>query len=67
MRDFLDNHSANYANMQVLVASDGLPRLELFKGEKMVDVIHVHRYNAEQLNLLLERDLGQTRDRERTW
>ena len=53
--------------MQVLVASDGLPRLELFKDNVMVDLIHVQRYNADQLNLLLERDLGQTRDRERTW
>lgn len=53
--------------MQTLVASDGLPRVELFEGSKLVDTIHVFRYTVEELNNLLERDLGLKRDRTRTW
>lgn len=53
--------------MQILVASDGLPRIELFNGKTLVDTIHVFRYSVDELNLLLERDLGQTRNRNRTW
>lgn len=53
--------------MQTLVASDGLPRVELFEGSKLVDTIHVFRYTVEELNNLLERDLGLHRDRTRTW
>ena len=53
--------------MQVLVASDGLPRVELFDGKTLVDTIPAHRYSLDELNLLLERDLGQKRDKTRTW
>ena len=53
--------------MQVLVASDGLPRVELFKGSTLVDTIHVFRYTVDELNNLLERDLGIRRNRTRTW
>lgn len=67
IRDFLDGDAANYENVQVLVASDGLPRIELFHGSKLVDTIHVFRYTVDELNNLLERDLGQTRNRQRTW
>ena len=51
----------------MLVASDGLPRIELFKEGTLVDTIPVQRYSVKELNLLLERDLKQRRDRERTW
>jgi hypothetical protein len=53
--------------MQVLVASDGLPRVELFQGTKLVDTIHVFRYTVDEINNLLERDLHLKRDRTRTW
>ena len=33
----------------------------------MVDTIPAHRYSVKELNLLLERDLGQKRDTNRTW
>ena len=51
----------------MLVASDGLPRVELFKGTVLVDTIPVFRYSVEELHNLLQRDLGLHRNPTRTW
>ena len=52
--------------MPILVASDGMSRLELFENGELVDTVHVHRYGREELNELLE-EMGQFRDKELTW
>mgnify|MGYP006923641980 CR=1 FL=1 len=51
----------------MLVASDGLPRLELFKGKEMVDTIQVHRHSVEGIEHLLESQLNQARDLKRNY
>ena len=61
MRAWLDSDAAQFSQTQILVASDGLPRIELFNEGKMVDTIPVPRYNREQMNALLE-ELGQPRN-----
>ena len=48
------------------MASDGLPRLELFKGETLVDTVQVHRFSAAAITDLLV-DMGQERDMSRSW
>ena len=52
--------------MPILVASDGMSRLELFDSGELVDTVHVHRYSREELNELLE-EMGQVRDKELSW
>ena len=52
--------------MPILVASDGMSRLELFDNGELVDTVHVHRYSREDLNELLE-EMGQVRDKSLTW
>lgn len=52
--------------MPILVASDGMSRLELFENGELVDTVHVHRYGREELNELLE-EMGQFRDKDLTW
>ena len=49
------------------MAADGLPRVELFKGEKLIDTIPVHRFSLSGMHNLFEKELGQKRDRKRTW
>lgn len=63
----MDGDAPNYETLQVLVASDGLPRVELFKGQTLVDTIHVFRYSVEEMNKLLEHDLKLPRNKTRTW
>ena len=43
-----------------------MSRLELFKGEELVDTVHVHRYSVQELNELLV-EMGQFRDETMTW
>lgn len=50
-----------------MVASDGLPRVELFKEGTLVDTVHVFRYSVDELNTFLTRDLGLPRNPTRTW
>ena len=52
--------------MPILVASDGMSRLELFDNGELVDTVHVHRYAREELNELLE-EMGQVRDKSLSW
>ena len=52
--------------MPILVASDGMSRLELFDNGELVDTVHVHRYSKDELNELLE-EMGQVRDKSLTW
>ena len=52
--------------MPILVASDGMSRLELFDNGELVDTVNVHRYGREELNELLE-EMGQVRDKSLTW
>ena len=48
------------------MANDGLPRIELFKEDQLIDTIRLHRHSAEAItNLFI--DLGQHRDEKRTW
>ena len=49
-----------------MVASDGLPRIEFFKNEVHIDTMMVHRFSATGLTDLLV-EMGQKRDRKRTW
>ena len=66
MRNWLDTDAAQFSQTQILVASDGLPRIELFNEGKMIDTIPVPRFNRDEMNELLE-ELGQPRNRELTW
>ena len=52
--------------MPILVASDGMSRLELFDNGELVDTVQVHRYSREDLNELLE-EMGQVRDKSLSW
>jgi hypothetical protein len=67
IREFIDGDGANYETMQILVASDGLPRVELFKEGTLVDTVYVFRYSVPELNNFLTRDLGLPRNPTRTW
>merc|ERR1712241_249053 len=60
IRTWLDTDAAQFTQMPILVASDGMSRLEL------VDTVNVHRYGREELNELLE-EMGQVRDKSLTW
>ena len=50
----------------MLVASEGLPRIEFFRDEKLIDTMHVHKFSADGLTDLFV-ELGQKRDSSRTW
>ena len=52
--------------MPILVASEGMSRLELFDSGELVDTVHVHRYSREELNELLA-EMGQVRDTTLSW
>ena len=52
--------------MPILVASEGMSRVELFQAGELIDTVNVHRYSADELNELLE-EMGQKRDRSMSW
>ena len=52
--------------MPILVASEGMSRIELFQQGELIDSINVHRYSREELSNLLE-TMGQVRDQSQTW
>ena len=62
----MDTDAAQFTRTPILVASEGMSRLELFKEEQLIDTINVHRYKREELNELLE-EMGQYRDKEMSW
>ena len=66
IRAWLDGDAAQFTQTPILVASEGMSRLELFKEGVLVDTVHVHRYTGEQLNDLLA-EMGQPRDSSMSW
>mmetsp|Transcript_11262 Transcript_11262/g.14216 ORF Transcript_11262/g.14216 Transcript_11262/m.14216 type:complete len:146 (+) Transcript_11262:105-542(+) len=66
IRSWLDSDAAQFTQTPILVASDGMSRLELFKEGVLIDTVHVYRYSKEQLNNLLV-EMGQPRDKSMTW
>ena len=66
MRSWLDTDAAQFSKTQILVASDGLPRIELFNEGVLIDTVPVARYNREEMNELLE-EMGQPRNYELSW
>lgn len=62
----MDGDAAQFYKTPILVASEGLSRLELFKEGALVDTVHVYRYTVQQLNALLE-EMGQPRNKDLTW
>ena len=66
MRIFLEKDSAHYPELEVLVASEGQSRIELFNEGKQVDTIHVYRWNVKEVRKLMA-DLGMKRDETITW
>ena len=63
----MDGSAAQYVETPILVTQSDHPRVELYEGESLVDTIYVHRFSVEELHNLLEKDLGQPRDLNRTW
>ena len=53
IRTWLDTDAAQFTQTPILVANDGMSRLELFKEGVLIDTVHVFRYTREQLNELL--------------
>ena len=66
MREFLEKESAHYKDLDVRVASDGMSRVQLYKVGKLVDTIHVYKYNMVEIQKLMA-DLGLERDENITW
>jgi len=66
IRSWLDSDAAQFYATPILVASEGMSRLELFKEGVMVDTVHVFRYSREELNELLV-EMGQPRDESLSW
>ena len=57
----MDSDAAQFTQTPILVASEGMSRLELFDKGELIDTVNVHRYSREELNELLE-EMGQYRD-----
>ena len=66
IRTWLDTDAPQFYTTPILVASEGMSRLELFKEGVMVDTVHVFRYSREELNELLV-EMGQPRDESISW
>ena len=66
MRTWLDTDAAQFTKTQILVASDGTPRIELYQESVLIDTVPVARYNRDEMNALLE-EMGQPRNLEMTW
>ena len=50
IRTWLDTDAAQFTKTPILVTSDGMSRLELFKNGELIDTVHVHRYHREELS-----------------
>ena len=66
IRTWLDTDAAQFPETPILVTSEGVSRLELYKEGELIDTVHVMRYAREELNELLE-EMGQKRDKTLTW
>ena len=66
MRQFLEVESAHYPKLEVLVASEGQSRIQLYNEGKEVDEIHIYKYTIDRVRELMEQ-LGLERDEKRTW
>ena len=66
IRVFLDGNSAQFPNTPILVASEGLPRIEFFRDEALIDTMYVEKFSAEALTDLLV-EMGEERDVTRSW
>merc|ERR1712166_303777 len=66
IRKFLEVESAHYKDLDVRVASDGMSRIQLYNKGKIVDTIHIYKYNLDEVRNLLA-DLGMQRDEKLTW
>ena len=62
----MDDQAAQFPTTQILVASEGLPRLEFVKDGAVIDTMHVHKFSADGLTEVLE-EMGQVRDTSRSW
>ena len=62
----MDTDAPQFYETPILVASEGMSRLELFKEGTLVDTVHVFRYSREELNELLV-EMGQKRDESISW
>ena len=51
----MDGNAAQFPETPILVASDGLPRIEFYLDDALIDTMMVHRFSAEGVtNLLVE-------------
>lgn len=48
------------------MASEGHPRIELYRNEALIDTVYVHKFTSQAISDLLE-EMGQKRDIRRTW
>ena len=62
----MDSDAAQFTQTPILVASEGMSRLELFKDGVLIDTVHVYRYTRQELNELLA-EMGQPRNLSMTW
>ena len=66
MRVFLEQESPKYKGLEVLVASEGQSRIDLYNEGKVVDTIHIYRWDIEEV-LKLMKDLGLEREESQNW
>ncbi len=62
----MDGNAAQFPDTPILVASDGLPRIEFYKQDVLIDTMMVHRFSAQGITDLLV-EMGQKRDVNRSW
>ena len=66
MRQFLEVESAHYKKLDVRIASEGQSRITLYNKGKVVDEIHIYKFDIESVRELMEK-LGLERDESVTW
>ena len=66
MRQLLEVESANYPELETLIAAEGQSRIDLYNEGKVVDTIHIYRWDMPAVRKLLS-DLGLKRDESITW
>ena len=62
----MDGNAAQFPNTPILVASEGLPRIEFMKDEILIDTMMVHKFSADAITDLLV-EMNQVRDQSRSW
>ena len=53
IKQFLEVESAHYPEMSTLVASEGQSRLDLYNEGKVVDTIHIYKWDIQAIRDLL--------------